>query len=136
VKRDLSLIREILLDCEKSEDRWFTIGILEDRQQWEELNTDYEELHLAHFDLMVDASLIRKHNAVHPGLGGPEIAEVMFEITWAGFDYLDAVRDDGIWEKTKSAVAETGGSASLELVKSLATGFLKKKIAQHTGIDI
>ena len=55
-------------------------------------------------------------------------------ITFAGHDYLDSIRDDGIWNKTKQAVAETGGSATLEIIKSLATGFLKKKIEQHTGI--
>ena len=57
-------------------------------------------------------------------------------LTWEGHDYLDAVRDEGIWAKTKNAVAETGGSATLEVLKALATGFLKKKISQHTGIEI
>jgi hypothetical protein len=64
------------------------------------------------------------------------LAPKTFELTWLGHDYLDAVRDEGIWHKTKKAVSETGGSATLEIVKALALGFVKKKIAQHTGIEI
>ena len=57
-------------------------------------------------------------------------------ITFAGHDYLDAVRDNGIWNKTKVVVAETGGSATLEMVRALAIGFLKSKIEKHTGIKM
>ncbi|MCR9157028.1 MAG: DUF2513 domain-containing protein [Rhodobacteraceae bacterium] len=60
----------------------------------------------------------------------------LFRITPLGHDYLDAVRDEGIWAQTKKAVADTGGNATIEIVKALATGYLKKKISQHTGIQI
>ena len=33
------------------------------------------------------------------------------------------LRDKGIWEKTKKAVTETGGNATLEMVKIIASGF-------------
>ena len=59
-----------------------------------------------------------------------------FRLTAQGHDYLDAIRDEGIWQTTKNAVAETGGNATLEIVKTLAVGLLKKKISQHTGIDL
>jgi len=57
-------------------------------------------------------------------------------ITFAGHDYLDAVRSESIWQETKNAVAETGGNATLEILKALAVGFLKKKISQQTGVDL
>ncbi|KIC40124.1 hypothetical protein RA27_14925 [Ruegeria sp. ANG-R] len=60
---------------------------------------------------------------------------VTYKITWAGHDYLDSVRDKGIWEKTKRALVETGGSASLEVVKILAIGFAKTKLSKHTGVE-
>ncbi|WP_085893338.1 DUF2513 domain-containing protein [Roseovarius litorisediminis] len=56
--------------------------------------------------------------------------------SWNGHDYLDAVRDPGIWSKTTTAVKETGGSAALEIVKALAVGFAKKKLKDHTGVDL
>ena len=136
MKRDFALIRDILLECEKSDERWFSIGIME-AGDWEpSLKTDFDKHHLLQIDLMVDAGLIRKENLAHPGLSGPEVAEVMYEISFAGYDYLDAIRDDGIWNKTKQVVAETGGSATLDIVKSLAVGFLKTKIEKHTGIAL
>lgn len=59
-----------------------------------------------------------------------------FHITNEGHDFLEAIRDEGLWQKTKDTVSKTGGNATLEIVKALAIGFLKKKIAQHTDIDL
>ena len=56
--------------------------------------------------------------------------------SFTGHDDLDAIRDEGIWNKTLNAVAETGGSATLEMVKALATGFLKKTLELHIGVSM
>ena len=117
MKRDDDYIRSLLAEIESSDEA--------------ELNgfTDEDELkgpdrrHF-HFLLMADAGLVR-----HNGNG-------YYRLTNQGHDYLAAIKDDGIWSQTKSAVAETGGSASLEILKQLATGFIKKKISQHTGIEL
>ena len=77
-----------------------------------------------HLQLLCDAGLMA------------QVGQAGFRMTNQGHDYLDAIRDDGIWRKTKNIVAETGGNATLEIVKSLAVGFLKKKIEQHTDIKI
>ncbi len=57
-------------------------------------------------------------------------------LTSQGHDFIEAVRDKGIWEKTKETVAETGGNATIETLKTLAQGLLKKKIAEHTGLEL
>jgi len=59
-----------------------------------------------------------------------------FRLTSAGHDFIEAMRDEGIWKKTKDAVAQTGGNATLEIVKKIATGFLKKQIKDRTGLDV
>ena len=59
----------------------------------------------------------------------------MVRLTWAGSDFLDSVRDPEIWRKTKDGVKAAGGF-SLELIKALATGLIKKKIEQHTGVKL
>ena len=53
-----------------------------------------------------------------------------------GHDFIVAIRDNGIWEKTKKAVAETGGNATLEMIESLAAELRKKHISEHPGIKI
>jgi hypothetical protein len=69
-------------------------------------------------------------------IDGRHVSAGVFRLTNSGHDYLDAVRDQGVWEKTKAAVIETGGSATLEIVKNLAIGFLKSKIEKHTGLSL
>ena len=56
-------------------------------------------------------------------------------LTWAGHDYLDAIRDPEIWRKT---IQETDaiGSFTFDLVRDLAKGFIKKKIEDHTGVKL
>lgn len=89
------------------------LGMSADERQYE-----------GHVLLLVDAGLVA------------EIDESTFRLTAQGHGYLDAIRDEGIWNKTKQAVAETGGSATLDIIKSLAVGFLKTKIEKHTGITL
>ncbi|MFP1644406.1 DUF2513 domain-containing protein [Pontitalea aquivivens] len=118
MKRDDDFIRTLLLRFEADQD-WLqlmtgdTSGASRD-----ELRERYHVL------LMMDQ-----------GLMAP-VGRSTMRMTAAGHDFLDAIRDQGIWSKTKEAVAETGGNASLEILKSLALGLLKKKISQHTGIDL
>ena len=41
-------------------------------------------------------------------------------LTWQGHEFLDAIRNDTIWNKTKNVVAERGGAIPFELIKELA----------------
>ena len=106
-------------------------------------NADENEKQIEyHIELLADAGFVLKsgERIDPPGRGGTTlqgrriIKSFALRVTNSGHDYLNAIRDEGIWNKTKQAVAETGGSATLEIIKSLATCFLKKKIEQHTGI--
>jgi Hypothetical protein (DUF2513) len=56
-------------------------------------------------------------------------------LTWAGHDYLDAVRDPEIWKKVRQTTDAAGGF-TLELVKDLAKGFIKTQIKKHTGMEL
>lgn len=56
-------------------------------------------------------------------------------LTWEGHDFVDAVRDNDIWKKTRQG-ANAAGGFSVDLLKDLAKGFIKKKISEHTGIEI
>ena len=45
------------------------------------------------------------------------------------------LRDPEIWKKTKGR-AEAIGSWTFEIVKELAKGFIKQKLAQYGGVSI
>ena len=38
--------------------------------------------------------------------------------------------------KPNLPVAETGGTATLELIKAIGLGYVKKKLSEHTGIEL
>ena len=65
-----------------------------------------------------------------------QINENTYRLTSQGHDFIEAIRDNGIWDKIKDAVANTGGNATIEMVKTLAVGFLKKTISEHTGSEL
>ena len=111
------LMRDLLLEFERQED-WLlllpqTLGMSqEDRER------------IGHVNLLCDAGLVTRYS------------KDTYRITNDGYDFLEAIRDEGLWQKTKDTVSKTGGNATLEIVKTLAIGFLKKKISQHTDIDL
>ncbi|MDD8023056.1 MAG: DUF2513 domain-containing protein [Paracoccaceae bacterium] len=123
-KRDLNRIRDILLHLEGQES--------DDGYVWTRGDEFYVASDDYQFTLMTQAGILSDDEYRTMATIVPD--RVM--ITFQGHDYLDAIRDQGVWEKTKAAVAETGGNATLEIVKALALGLLKKKISQHTGIDL
>lgn len=52
--------------------------------------------------------------------GGVPSAVVIHRLTWEGHEYLDAVRGEDVWEKTKSVFKKQGLSMTYELVKTVA----------------
>ncbi len=56
-------------------------------------------------------------------------------IAFDGHDYLDAVRDDGIWKTTKQSLTSIGGG-TLAVVKDLAVAFIKQKAKEQLGLDL
>jgi DNA-binding transcriptional ArsR family regulator len=130
MKRDFSLIRELLLKLEATElkpGRFLTI-----RPDAQALSVEgYEpDMVMYHLRQLEEAGLVKF------GSPSPIDGTLLFSrLTWAGHDYLDAIRDPEIWRKTKKEADALGGF-TLELVKDLATGFIKTKIEEHTGVKL
>jgi hypothetical protein len=122
-KRDLERMREILLHLEgqDSDDGWI----------WTRSDEFYRASDDHQIELMKQAGFLESGDRTKSSLVTDRL-----RITFSGHDYIDAIRNEGIWAETKNAVVETGGSATVEIVKSLAVGFLKKKISTHTGIKL
>ena len=114
MKRDDDLLRQLLLEMESSEEWLFDDdpgeGQLDERRAY-------------HLHLLNDLGFVSRNRFT-------------FRMTARGHDYLDAVRDEGVWAKTKRSVQETGGSATVEIIKEIAIAFLKKKLSDHTGLSL
>jgi hypothetical protein len=129
MKRDMDLIRGLLLKLEsfplKAGDV-FIIGPGDNEVAMEGYNEDQIEYHL---------SLLREINFVDCPGSQPMLGITFRGLTWAGHDYLDAVRDPEIWKKTKQGV-EAAGGFTVDLVRELAKGLIKTQIEKFTGVRL
>ncbi|QAB01152.1 MULTISPECIES: DUF2513 domain-containing protein [Agrobacterium tumefaciens complex] len=126
MKRDMDLVRDLLLQIEEF-DQGFGGDV--------EIETgDHEPQVVAeHLRLLLEARLIK----------GDAVPDDQYEfdhivptrLTWSGHDFLASVRDPEIWKKTKEGALSAKGF-TLELLRDLAKGFIKKQIEERTGIAL
>ena len=107
MKRDLNLIRRILLNIEEQGEGSARAGFgaLSD----DGVDPDAIQYHV---QLMHDAGLIVADELV-PGQWWPE------RITWAGHEFLDLARNEALWQRTTADVESKVGSAPFQVVRDL-----------------
>ena len=113
MKRELDLIREILLYIEERQAKQRFSVIIEGHSEIE------VALHLKWLD---EAGFIDAVNLTNTTLWH------VHSLTWQGLDYLDAIRDPGVWGKVKKKLLDVGGTATVEIVKALGQEYLKQKL--------
>lgn len=102
--RDMELLRELLFEIEGG-------GGVRELGGWS------DDALRDHLRLLIEAGLLAGSAA--PG------GEVVFSrLTWAGHDFLAAVRHDGVWARVRARLAEAGGGLAFEAVKHLALSLL------------
>jgi hypothetical protein len=112
MERDMELVRLLLVQCETGS------------SPVELANYSQQEV-LYNLTLMKDAGLIDAHfiegNDVLP-LGVRNL-----RLTWAGHDFLDAARDDTIWNKAKDKFLKPGISWTFSILFEWLKGEARKK---------
>ena len=82
-----------------------------------------------HVHLLVQSGLLDGIDCTNTGSQSPEA--IPTAITWAGYEFLEASRNEENWSKAKSAAKSAGGMA-LDVLKSilmsLATDSAKKML--------
>lgn len=112
MKRDDDLIRSMMFEAEAADDwRLVETGAILMNPSTEQHRRGY------HAILLCDAGLFA------------QVGKGVYRLTNTGHDWVVAVRDDTIWKKTKEATAQVGG-ASLQLMGSIATGYIKQKLTE------
>jgi len=116
MKRDDDLIRELLFEAEAS-DQPYLLAVLV-------MNPS-------------DTDLKRHMHAVWLSDAGffQEVNKGVFRITNQGHDYLAAIRDEGVWQKTKAA-ASTAGGVSLGIMKDIAVAYVRQELSTRLGIPL
>lgn len=110
MKRDMDLVREILILVSESSDSVdFDVFV----------NERYDRNFVIYtIEIMKEAGLINAN--VIKAYGGDYISATINSLTWAGNDFLDNIKNNKVWEEVKKTLAKTCKSASINVVKKLA----------------
>ena len=120
MKRDMELIRKILLEIEKDDKG---IGFY----QITSMNGySYDELYL-HLCLMDDAGFFNK---VQKDLSGGFMYD---RLTNRGYDFLETIRNDEVWEETKKEVEKKKLPKTIETIVGVAGYFIGKVMKGYLG---
>jgi len=123
MKRDMGLIREILLQVEArpSVHHWDLVEI--DGRSQEEISY--------HVKMLADENLLEALDQRTLGPDGFRYAPKF--LTARGHDFLDSIRSPSVWKRVKQQLAVVGGSASLEVVKAIAKKVVADALAKGPG---
>lgn len=116
MKRDMDLIRLILLEIEKAEEN-----------EVENMNIDGYSKE----DIVFNAKLLKQNNMIENF--EEDVLENYYigSLTWGESDYLDSIRDNSKWKRIKSVIKEKALPFTFDIVKSVATTII---VATAEGI--
>ncbi|MEN9854989.1 MAG: hypothetical protein RL186_937 [Pseudomonadota bacterium] len=120
MKRDDDLIRDILFKMEASEYSDYVVSLALGPS-----TEDEDDLEYYHLQLLSDAGFVLE-NINDRGV---------FRLTNQGHDYLNAIRDGKIWNKTKIAAKAVGGG-TFDILKEIATSYVKAELKARIGLDL
>lgn len=124
MKRDMDLVREIMLQIEASPtiDDWIDIKI-DDRKP--------EEV-LYHVILLEEAGLIKAEDL--STLGGKDIRPT--GLTWDGHQFVEAARDDTRWGKARDILNKAGAwtiQFAIQVITEIAKDQARGLLGQHNN---
>ncbi|MDA8522007.1 DUF2513 domain-containing protein [Acidovorax sp. NCPPB 4044] len=116
MKRDMDLVRRIALEVADMD-----FGYVIDGMEDEGVDAATFGLHVI---WMQEAGLIKAFVQEYQS-GEPPKARIS-RLTWAGCEFVDAIRDDTMWAKAKANVLKPGMSFTFDVLKD----WLKTEITQ------
>jgi hypothetical protein len=115
MKRDMNLIRLLLLEVEAEEPKPDLSAFTQDQQVY-------------HMALCIEAGLI-DGSIINNNQGYPA-GTAAIRLTWKGHEFLDAAKNDTLWKNAAEKIKKTGLSVSLSLLEDL----LKKLAKDSLGL--
>ncbi|MGB0652862.1 MAG: DUF2513 domain-containing protein [Thermoplasmatota archaeon] len=119
MERDWDLVRTILLAVEAGTDTGQSLNI----NSFPDINIGALR---SHVELLFQGGLIEGHLCA----SGQERVSSFFiyGLTWDGHEFLDEIRAETVWEKTKGKLAEARVGLSAAIVRSVASSLSKAAV--------
>lgn len=119
MKRDLDLIRNILIKCEEiTPKRIYAEDFVDEFNDFEKISY--------HLELLDDNGFIECQKFVCLGTTCKDF--IIYRLTSSGHDYLDSVRDPKIYDDVKNKMGKLFQTSSLAIIQSLAESIIKSKL--------
>jgi len=114
MKRDMELIRKILFKIEEEVDNLTVYDL--------EVNGYSMDQVAYHCSLLYDGGLIKDYEAQE---ADDELDGFIIDgLTWYGHEFLDDIRSDTVWDKTKETIKTNGLPMVFDVVKEIAKAFI------------
>ena len=120
MKRDMELVRQILVQIEEHEHGMAPRSLTIDGYTQEQIGY--------HVHLMGQAGLLKVADVSHFGSTSPEA--IATRMTWAGHEFLDAARSDTVWQRAKTQLGAQWASVPFDILKAV----LMKFVGQAVGM--
>ena len=118
MKRDLDLIRKIILSIEESESAQAPTHLAV--EGYTEAQINY------HAWLLVDAGLAMGADTTHMESDGP--AAIITNLTWTGHEFAEAARNENRWKAAITTVKEKAGTATVAVLTQLLAEYMKRSL--------
>ena len=119
MKRDMELIRMVMLAAEESKDPYELVD-----PKFEGHNEMEISYHIA---LLDDAGLLHGQDRSAIGVFRWSAGT----LTWAGHEFVEAIRDETVWKEAMAIADKSGNGTVFELFKKALMQVLEKR----TGLD-
>jgi hypothetical protein len=126
MKRDMDLVRDLMLRIEASEG----LAIMSDFVP----TADRKRFRVASYHMKM---LIQEIGLVK----GVDVDDeedldwIDLELTWRGHDFLDAMRDPTVWDKTREGAKKLGG-VTFDMFLGIAKELAKAEAKKRLGLDL
>jgi len=117
MKRDMDLVRKLLLAIEEKDER-FTSESLEVF----DYSSDEIDYHCA---MLLEAGIIRGKPI--GTMGSPDTC-LISGISFEGHEYLDSIRDNKVWSRVKDKSKKAGVTLTFDIVRDVAKTIAKELI--------
>lgn len=124
MKRDMDLVRKVLLAVEErnfpEEQRAANRNLDVPGHSWQEISY--------HVRIMTEAGIVTSvKDMVRDGSMTCEVYRPI-SLTWAGHEFLDAARNDTVWNAAKDKIGKSALSVSFEVFKGVLTQVAKAAV--------
>jgi len=124
MKRDMELVREILLHVESRKDAKPKAVRIE----------GYEDpIVVQHVEMLLDTKLLKGLKSLSGSGGLPHITVI--DLTWSGHEFISALKNKTVWNRIKTKFGDQLAELPLPVIKEAGIAILKEMVKGTLGFS-